>query len=116
MGTYRLVMGFIAALVIGLLVLSCLGPLSLRRRSGRAADRPRPLPRAVVGAFALHLVLPLVLLVLVPSVLGRPWPLLLSFAPDFAVLCLVLAAGELLIGAVKAGLVLSRVKRSRRAG
>jgi len=48
-------------------------------------------------------------------VLGRPWALILSFAPDFALLCLVLAAGEFLIGAVKAGLVLSRVKRSRRA-
>ena len=116
MGTYRLVMGFIAALVIGLLALSCLGPLSLRRRSGRAAGgRPDPHPRAVAGAIALHLVLPLAVIGIFPLVLGRPWALILSFAPDFALLCLVLAAGELLIGAVKAGPVLSRVKRSRRA-
>ena len=115
MGTYRLVMGFIAALVIGLLALSCLGPLSLRRRSGRDAGRSGPHPRAVAGAFALHLVLPLAVLGIFPLVLGRPWALILSFALDFALLCLVLAAGEFLIGAVKVGLVLSRVKRSRRA-
>lgn len=114
MGLYRLVMGLAAALVLGVLMVSFLGPLSLRRKSRRASDLPHPRPLAIAGGLALHLLLPLAILGLVPAVLGSPWSLLLSFAPDFALLCLVLAVGELCIGAVKAGFASARARRGRR--
>lgn len=114
MWLYRLAMGLAAAIVVSLLGLSCLGPLSLRRKLRRASDLPCPRPLAAVGAFILHLALPLAIL-LAPSILGGRWSLILAFAPDIAFLCLGFAAGEFCIGAVKTVLVLSRVKRSRRA-